>query len=161
MDTIGLSFQPGAEDEEQKKRASMIPQAIKVLSLRLPRILGAQAPTAEALLRPQAGSGGGGPMANAVVQSILRSMGTPGAAPQAAPMQAPITAAGGGGGEAAGLQAAIQQVGQMFGKPPAIQYQDNPVMPPRSPAAPPLSIPGGVGPGGGGPFDDVRRKARR
>ncbi len=29
MDTIGLSFQPGAEDEEQKRKAAMIPQAGK------------------------------------------------------------------------------------------------------------------------------------
>lgn len=78
----GLSFQPGTgqEDEERRRRSSGVQEAIKVLSLRMPRVVGAAAPAPSALLN--APGSGGNPQIDSVVNQVLqRVMGAGGQAP--------------------------------------------------------------------------------
>lgn len=71
----GVSFQPGSLEQEQQRRQSQngtaqgVQEAIKVLSLRLPKVVGAQAPAPSALLQSQ-GSGGNSRV-DSIVQSVL------------------------------------------------------------------------------------------
>src|SRR5688572_9588842 len=59
--TLGLSFMPGADtgdgEADLAKGATPIQSAIKLLSLRLPSVVGAQAITPQALLEARGGQG--------------------------------------------------------------------------------------------------------
>lgn len=71
----GVSFQPGSLDQEQQRRqatngtAQGVQEAIKVLSLRLPKVVGAQAAAPQALL--QSPGSGGNSHVDSIVQSVL------------------------------------------------------------------------------------------
>jgi len=83
---LGTAFQPGRPEDQQTNgtgvRPSPVQQAIQILSLRLPRVLGAAAPLDRSLLvAPRA------PHVNAIVESILQrvlSGQTGGGAPETA-----------------------------------------------------------------------------
>lgn len=68
---IGKSFQPGEDKAVQagEARGSGVQEAIKVLSLRLPKVVGAQAATPMPLLQSQ--GSGGNPRVDSIVQSVL------------------------------------------------------------------------------------------
>ena len=70
---IGVNFQPGANSQNDQNgngqsRSSGIQEAIKILSLRLPKVVGAQAGAPQALLTSQ---GGGGSRVDSVVNQIM------------------------------------------------------------------------------------------
>jgi len=79
----GVNFQPGSLDQEQQRRqqsqgsAQGVQEAIKVLSLRLPKVVGAQSIAPSALLNSQ--GGGGSPHVDSIVESVMAKM-FPGAA---------------------------------------------------------------------------------
>src|SRR3990167_1200363 len=92
----GVSFQPGQSGSRgtQSRPSSAntgIQEAIKLLSLRLPRVVGARAMAPQALLE-SAGSGGN-PRVDSVVSQVMRRMfptgGDPGAGGTPAPMVPP------------------------------------------------------------------------
>ena len=66
----GVNFQPGGQpgDPSQSRPSSVVQEAIKVLSLRLPKVVGAQAAAPQALL---SGSGSGGSRVDSVVNQVL------------------------------------------------------------------------------------------
>src|SRR5688572_7007220 len=74
----GVNFQPGALDQDQQRRrqsggsANGVQEAIKVLSLRLPKVVGAQAAVPAPLMR--GGGSGGDPRIDSIVQSVLSKM---------------------------------------------------------------------------------------
>jgi hypothetical protein len=74
----GVSFQPGSFDQEQQRRqqargsAQGVQEAIKVLSLRLPKVVGAQAVSPQALLSSP--GGGGNPRVDSIVEAVLSKM---------------------------------------------------------------------------------------
>lgn len=79
MITGGINFQPGAPDQQQNGQGLSrqsnpqqegVQQAIKVLSLRLPKVVGAQASVAAPLLQSQ--GGGGRPHVDSIVESVLK-----------------------------------------------------------------------------------------
>ena len=72
---IGVNFQPGLSDASNQGKpqggtntGAGVQEAIKVLSLRLPRVVGAQAVSPQALLNSQ---GGGGSRVDSVVNQVL------------------------------------------------------------------------------------------
>lgn len=71
----GVNFQPGSLEQEQQRRQSQqgtgtgVQEAIKVLSLRLPKVVGAQAVAPSALLQSQ--GSGGHPNVDSIVESVL------------------------------------------------------------------------------------------
>lgn len=71
----GVSFQPGLQDDQQQNGSRPsgsnqgIQEAIKVLSLRLPKVVGAQSVAPNALLRSQ--GSGGNPQIDSIVDSVL------------------------------------------------------------------------------------------
>jgi hypothetical protein len=71
---IGVNFQPGggqdlqAQNQQRPSPGSGVQEAIKVLSLRLPKVVGAQAAAPMALL---GGSGTGGSRIDSVVNQVL------------------------------------------------------------------------------------------
>lgn len=83
----GVNFQPGSQDDRNsmmRKPGSNegVQEAIKVLSLRLPKVVGASAISPQALLASQ--GSGGNPRVDSIVQSVLQKfMPTGGAAPSA------------------------------------------------------------------------------
>lgn len=82
-DGLGISFAPTAEQSELgPKRGGMegVPEAIKVLSLRLPRFLGARAPVNNALAQAP-GAGGMDPYMSAVFTSLAKVLGAQGMMP--------------------------------------------------------------------------------
>ena len=87
----GVSFQPGSLDQKRQQMQANgqssegVQEAIKVLSLRLPKVVGAQAVAPSALLRSQ--GSGGNPHVDSIVERVLSKMfpGQGGPAP-AAPM---------------------------------------------------------------------------
>ena len=84
---IGKSFQPGEDNkavQAGEARGSGVQEAIKVLSLRLPKVVGAQGMTPMPLLQSQ--GSGGNPRVDSIVQSVLSKIFPTG---QAAP-QAPV-----------------------------------------------------------------------
>lgn len=98
----GVNFQPGSLQQEQQRRqeqtgsAQGVQEAIKVLSLRLPKTVGAQATVAPQLLNSQ--GSGGRPHVDSIVESVLAKY-FPGAGeaqasapmiPSDAPSQAPV-----------------------------------------------------------------------
>lgn len=74
---LGDSFAPTqdqAEDAGRRAALEGVPQAIKMLSLRLPQILGARAPMAAPLMQSQ-GMAGLGQGAQALFQSLINQLG--------------------------------------------------------------------------------------
>lgn len=87
LGNIGVSFQPGAYQGNGQQNGQngqgplgggAVQEAIKILSLRLPKVVGAQA-AAPSMLLTSAGSGGN-PRVDSVVDRIMRRM-LPGSAP--------------------------------------------------------------------------------
>lgn len=75
QDELGLSFAPTASAGERMRlgdRQGGLQQAVKLLSLRMPRVVGARAIAPQALL--QSPGAMGGPPINAVIASVLRSV---------------------------------------------------------------------------------------
>lgn len=87
----GLSFQPGAENGNNgKSRVAPVQEAIRLLSLRLPTVVGARGISPQALLEGQGGAGlGGGGSVEALIRQLLQQMQMP-----------PQLASQGGGGRA-------------------------------------------------------------
>jgi hypothetical protein len=85
---LGVSFQPGSQDFGQQEgqgrpsAGSGVQEAIRVLSLRLPRVVGAQSPASMPLLTSQ--GSGGNPMIDSIVNQILSRV------PQQGRPQAPM-----------------------------------------------------------------------
>jgi hypothetical protein len=84
---IGVNFQPGSGSGGYGNRPqggnNNVQEAIKVLSLRLPRVVGAQAVSPQALLSSQ--GSGGNPRVDGVVNQVLQRMfPTPGGHPETA-----------------------------------------------------------------------------
>jgi len=152
---IGATFAPTEQqaNELKDRPPESLPQAIQVLRLRLPRVLGAQAPSSDQLLRAPMLPGAASAPVNAVVESVLASVlgGTPPSSPGApgpgaASMMAPSPASAGspGGGE---VQTLLDFLAGVSPKPktPSFQYQDGP----GAPLVPPPPMPPG-------PADDQR-----
>src|SRR5688572_16227147 len=82
----GVNFQPGGgqdlTQERPRNAGSDVQEAIKVLSLRLPKVVGAQAAVPQALMQSQ---GGGGNRVDSVVNQILARI-MPTGQPQSQPM---------------------------------------------------------------------------
>lgn len=84
---IGASFQPGVDKDRERPGGQSRPpgsnqgvqEAIKVLSLRLPKVVGAQAVSPQALLSSQGSRGN--PRVDSIVESVLSQMFPSGAAP--------------------------------------------------------------------------------
>lgn len=75
-DGLGVSFAPTAENAEDASRRGAlegIPAAIKVLSLRLPRFLGARGIAPEELLNGQGGNGQD-PFATGVMGTLINAL---------------------------------------------------------------------------------------
>lgn len=75
--SLGISFAPTADQAEMGPRRGPLeglPQAIKILSLHMPRILGARAPVSSALVNPSAGAGGIDPYLSALFQTLAKTM---------------------------------------------------------------------------------------
>lgn len=75
---IGVNFQPGAQDYSQNgdgrpSSGSGVQEAIRILSLRLPRVLGAQSAAALPLLT--SAGGGGNPRVDSVVNQVMSRFG--------------------------------------------------------------------------------------
>ena len=83
---IGVNFQPGAANGEQASPKPQgqqgVQEAIKVLSLRLPKVVGAQAGAPQALLQ---GTGSGGSRVDSVVNQVMSRI-----MPQGQPSQPPM-----------------------------------------------------------------------
>lgn len=77
MDEFGsVSFAPTADQAQDAVRRGQlegIPQAIKVLSLRLPRVLGVKAPAAPDLLNAP-GAGGVDPFLSEVIKTLAKTL---------------------------------------------------------------------------------------
>jgi hypothetical protein len=116
---LGVSFAPTLDNaEESGERAARegLPAAIKMLSLRLPRVLGAKAPVAAPLLQSQ-GMAGLGQAEQQLFQALTRIL---------------------GGGNDLGMMGDTQAPGGWKGSGPGIP---NPATPPNVPGIPP-SAPG-------------------
>jgi len=104
----GVSFQPGQNDPTkigQKPSAERgVQEAIKILSLRLPKVVGARALAPSALLNAQ--GSGGNPRVDSVVNTVLQRFLPGGAGAGQAPPAAPMIPAGAptGGGFTPGAQ---------------------------------------------------------
>ena len=76
-DSLGLTFAPtaAAQQDDKMRQGSPLQQAIQVLSLRLPRIMGARPIAPQQLLGAQ-GAAGGSPYGNpsAIVQQIMQQI---------------------------------------------------------------------------------------
>lgn len=77
MMTGGVSFQPGSQDERNRINPNApngtqegVQDAIKVLSLRLPKVVGAQAIAPNALLRSE--GSGGNPRVDSIVGNVMQ-----------------------------------------------------------------------------------------
>lgn len=76
MINTGVTFQPGSLDDPTRRRDGTngsqqgIQEAIKVLSLRLPKVVGAQASVSAPLLTSQ--GSGGSPHVDSIVQQVLQ-----------------------------------------------------------------------------------------
>lgn len=92
--TPGVSFQPGGVQQgdprqPQQPRSSGVQEAIKILSLRLPKVVGAQSAAPQALLGSQ---GSGGNRVDSVVNQVLSRImptGQPGSPPVSTTMPVP------------------------------------------------------------------------
>lgn len=99
----GVSFQPGqngATGQQGKPKTNGVQEAVKVLSLRLPSVVGARAIAPQALL--QSPGSGGNPRVDSVVSQVMGRMFPTGGAPApsapAAPMMPPNAPQFSGGG---------------------------------------------------------------
>lgn len=128
----GVNFQPGTQDDQQRYgngsrppgSSQGIQEAIKVLSLRLPKVVGANAVAPNALLSSQ--GGGGNPHIDSLVDSVLAKY-----FPQASQGRAvaPMIPAG-------GMQR--EQPQQGYGQP--MPPQQRPMMPAAAPSTAPRVI---------------------
>ena len=167
---IGVNFQPGADQDQQQQnggapKSQGVQEAIKVLSLRLPKVVGAQAVAPHALLGAQGGMGR--PGIDSIVESVLAKFFPQAAQGQGPQMPAPMVPPGSAQGYPQGAgnaqpqgyqqaqrQAPAQQTAPNFwSQTPRIIF-DQPSNIPRPPEAP---LTGGPRPGvpgvdGGGGF---------
>lgn len=137
-DTFGATFAPFPDPSGQNKSVSPIQQAVQLLSLRVPRVVGAAAPASAALLNSP-GSSGSPDVHSAVLQTILKTImgsGTPmsSAAPPLSPM-GPVPAA-------------MSPTGPSVPATPFAAPRDAAPAPPLPPGAPHLSFEEGPGLGG-------------
>jgi hypothetical protein len=130
MDEFGsISFAPTADQAQDALRRGQlegIPQAIKVLSLRLPRVLGARAPAPPDLLNAP-GAQGADPFLGEVIKTLARTL---------TPMGIP---AGFGGGETPGTPQVIPGAGPTPAPRPI--FQDVPGKPGGTAGPPPPPAP--------------------
>jgi hypothetical protein len=108
----GVNFQPGSMESERNRQIASrgssegVQEAIKVLSLRLPKVVGAQAVAPNALLRGQGAQGN--PQIDSMVERVLAKMFPSQGAPQpSAPSAAPMADTSGpqfGGNIQGGMQ---------------------------------------------------------
>ena len=82
---LGITFAPGHNTTGMQQRPGMasqpVQEAIKLLSLRLPRIVGANAPIPQGLLFGAGGEGLPDPTGNPLLDILRRRLGDPGAIP--------------------------------------------------------------------------------
>ena len=163
---IGVSFLPGMNGQNQPNQngngeaAAPVQQAIKTLSLRLPRILGQGSVAPAALLNSQgaAGMGGSGMDIDRLIQSILSQLPMAGgAAQQGAPAQmgAPVMGAPApaqfrppGGMEPGGMGGRVPMPRVTVGDPEPPPVVPQPPIEPQQPL---------VEPWGGGPDRPIDR----
>jgi hypothetical protein len=89
MDNLGVSFAPTTDNAAMgPKNGSLagVPQAIQVISMQLPRLLGAR-PVAPGSLLGSQGGGGNPVVQSALLQTILKSLGLPGGTAGPGPVQ--------------------------------------------------------------------------
>ena len=88
-DPFGVSFLPGGDAQYKRPQGTSAPlqEAIKVLSLRVPRVVGANPLAPLALLTGQ----GGGGMPSGIVETLLRALTPPESAPPVAAIPGPMT----------------------------------------------------------------------
>lgn len=110
---FGVSFQPGAQGFNQngngqpsQSPSGAVQEAIKILSLRLPKVVGAQASVPMPLLTSQ--GSGGNPRVNSVVNQIMARFGG-----QGAPSMPAMPSGQPSGPNFAGASAPYQQAPQM------------------------------------------------
>lgn len=90
-DEFGATFAPFPDPSGRNANINPVQQAIQLLSLRIPRVVGAAAPAPAALLNSP-GSGGRPDVHSAVLQSVLRTiMAQPEALGVSAPPPSPVT----------------------------------------------------------------------
>lgn len=149
---IGTSFQPGADQNGQGRRATPVQEAIRLLSLRLPSRVSPSAIAPQALLQSPGGAGlsGGGMTTDAVLELLRRLRMQSGAAlpPQAQPfMQTPsaaqsvFTVPSAQDDRERGISRALPQPPRVLpGSPPPGPPPPGP--PPAAPPPPPNIVPG-------------------
>jgi hypothetical protein len=78
---LGMSFAPNDDPTAQRRGPSPAPiqEAIRVLSLQMPRVIGANSPNPAALMSQMSGqmNGGqglGGPTSNPIIEQLLRAL---------------------------------------------------------------------------------------
>lgn len=79
MDNVGISFAPTTTNAQlgpKNGQLEGVPQAIQVLSMALPRVVGARSIAPQGVVSGSGGSGTGtDPAANAVLMSLLKALG--------------------------------------------------------------------------------------
>jgi hypothetical protein len=94
MDNLGVNFAPTGDNAgmgQHNAALTGVPEAIQVMSMALPRVLGAR-PVAPASLLGAPGAQGNPNVQSALLQTILRTLGLPGgtAGPDQGPVARPI-----------------------------------------------------------------------
>lgn len=150
---IGVNFQPGQSGQQtasggQKPANTGVQEAIKVLSLRLPKVVGARGIAPQALLESQ----GGGGRVDGVVSKIMGEM-FPTGAPPAAPGVPGAPTVSGSVSPTTPLASFMppQAFAPDVARAPRISPVDEPGM--GSPRATPAPIPVPGGPSQGGQID--------
>lgn len=77
---LGVNFAPGSREEQQPQPQQPLQEAIKLLSLRLPQVVGANSPIPAPLLQGQGSMGQGDQTGNPLLDMLRRLLG--GMAPQ-------------------------------------------------------------------------------
>ena len=127
MAEVGYTFEPGRDQKKmlgginKGKLGPQANEALKVLSLRLPEVLGGSPIAPEDLLRPRVGGSGGG---SAVLDSLQQAFG--GGAQAPAPLLSGAGSSGrslnvanfGGGGSPISAPAPDRGVGSLYTPPP-------------------------------------------
>lgn len=139
---FGVTFAPTADQAELAKRRQGlegVPQALQILSLHMPRFLGAQAPVNSALTSPNAGAQGIDPYLSAVLASIARTLGGPGLRerPERPAQTGPNPLAP---YSVPGIPPSLPSEPQI----PAVHWQPAPGQPPRPPSRPSYGGPQGA-----------------
>ena len=156
--TSGVNFQPGSQDpygtntqRQSGGQPSGVQEAIKVLSLRLPKVLGARAVSPQALLSSP--GSGGNPRVDSVVNTVLSRMfptGAPPSAPSAPMVPGPNTMGGMETYRQAPTRFPRVTPGERAPVPvrqdPAIDTAPNPYPFPRAPEPPPMDVPSSPSP---------------